>query len=257
MKLLRKLSAWVGLGTLALVMASGCGDDDDDNGGPGGSSGSGATSSNAGEGNGAGTSNIAGSPGNAGEPSTPTGGTNSGGSTSTPEAGAFSGGAPSGGLGEGGAGGAAILSLSDAQILLVLDTLNAGEVEEAYAALPRLSDADVEAFAQQMITHHGAARQEVAATAETLELSPAPSEKAAALKGKSESHVALLRGTSQGALDTTYIDLQVSMHLEALNLLNELGDVADAEALTALIASLEGTVQDHYDEATSLREQLP
>lgn len=35
------------------------------------------------------------------------------------------------------------------------------------------------------------------------------------------------------------------------------GNAADATALTKLIASLEATVQDHYDDAMTLQSELP
>src|SRR5215207_8560478 len=154
------------------ALASGaCGDDDDDGQGSAGSSSAGrsgesgvAGSSNEGGGGGSGGADSTGG----GERST-TGGAPSDGAGGDATAGA--GGRATGGQG-GEAGAAAALSLSDAQVLLVLDTLNQGEVEVAYAASPRLSQADVEAFAQEMITDHGAARQSVLAVADSLDLDP-------------------------------------------------------------------------------------
>ena len=159
--------------------------------------------------------------------------------------------------GGGGAGGEGPLAaLSDAQILLVLDTLNQGEVEEAYAALPRLSSEDVAEFAQQMVTDHSDARQSVLATAESLEQAPAPSELQAKLKGDSEARVALLRAASAANLDATYIEQQVAVHADALKLLNDLTAAADAEELEALLATLEAAVQQHYEHAQELAAEL-
>ena len=215
----------------------------------------------------------------------PIGGDNTpslGGDTSSVEAGASTGGTAAGGTsqggtatggdssatggadadeggngGMGGAGGdAAIASLSDAQILLVLDTLNHGEVEEAYAALPRLGDADVEAFAQMMIDDHGMARQTVAATADAVDLEPQPSQLQMMLAHESEEHVAKLRSTKTPALDATYMAMQVAAHADALQLLDELDDVADAPQLTTLIADLTTSVQQHYDAAVEIEAGL-
>jgi predicted outer membrane protein len=163
--------------------------------------------------------------------------------------------AGAGGAGEG-AGGAATLNLSDAQILLVLDTLNKGEVEAAYTALPRLVDPSVEAFAEQMIVDHSSARQSVAATAEALDLNPEPSPTQRALEGEGESQVALLRSASDAAIDATYIDLQVGAHDEALALLASLEEAADAAELTQLITTLQMAVHDHYDSAVAIDADL-
>lgn len=150
----------------------------------------------------------------------------------------------------------AAFALTDAQILLVLDTLNQGEAEEAVAALPRLSVADVEAFAQQTIADHGVARQYVLETADNLQLEPSPSEVERALKQEAEAHVALLRATTAGALDETYIDLEVAAHAEALALLSDLEEAADAAELRTLIGTIEAAVQDRYDSALAIQAEL-
>jgi putative membrane protein len=149
-----------------------------------------------------------------------------------------------------------IAALNDAQILLVLDTLNQGEVEEAYAALPRLSTPSVIDFAQQMVTDHGSARQAVLSTADDLSLSPVPSETQQDLMQEGEAHVTSLRATSTAALDLTYINLEVQGHAEALELLSNLQAAADAAPLKTLITTLTATVQDHYDAAIALKSEL-
>jgi putative membrane protein len=172
-------------------------------------------------------------------------------------------GAPQGGIGgaagemaAGGNGASPVAKLSDAQLLLVLDALNQREIEEAYAVLPRLSAPEVEAFAQQMVTDHGAARQLVVAAADTLNLAPTPSEPQAELQGESEAHVATLHATSASALDVTYVNLQVDAHAGALTRLDELAAAADAAELQTLISTLRATVLQHYQDAQELQTML-
>ena len=153
-------------------------------------------------------------------------------------------------------GGPATAALTDAQILLVLDTLNQAEAEEAYAALPRLSVADVEAFAKQMIVDHGVARQSFLEAADNLQLDPTPSNLELELKREAEARVALLRATTTPSLDQTYIDLEVEAHAEALALLSGLEEAADAAELRTLIGTLEATVQDRYDSAVAIQAEL-
>jgi len=146
--------------------------------------------------------------------------------------------------------------LSDAQILLVLDTLNQGEVDEAYAALPRLMSAEVRAFAQEMVTDHSAARQQVLTTANALSLAPTPSEPQEELQAEGEAHVATLRTKPAAALDATYINMEVTGHADALSLLDELAAAADAAQLKSLIATLRATVLEHYQQAQQLQASL-
>jgi uncharacterized protein (DUF305 family) len=230
----------------AISIAAACNsnDDDDDIAGSGGETQAGSTHGDAGS--------VQGGHANAGEASS--------GGDAAARAGAGQGGAPDSNAGAGGVGGsggdAALAALSDAQILLVLDTLNQGEVEEAFAVLPRLAAAEVEAFAQLMVTHHGAARQSVAMTAAMLEQAPAPSETQAGLKDQAEAAVAQLRATPTANLDAAYLELQVGAHAEALALLTELSEVADAAELATLLTGLKATVQQHYDRALELEGGL-
>jgi putative membrane protein len=223
-----------------------CSSDDDDTtsaGGRAGTSNAGAADTEAGAGPAEG-----GSPGGHNLAGAPNGGETGGASAAGGQAGA------AGENANAGAGGAsAVLALSDAQVLLVLDTVNQGEVEEAYAALPRLTSPDVEAFAQKMVADHSAARQSVVATADSLNVPPAPSDVQAELKTHAEDHVALLRSTATAALDATYVDLEVEGHAEALMLLDELAAAANAAELKTLIATLRTTVVEHYDRAQELQ----
>jgi putative membrane protein len=178
--------------------------------------------------------------------------------------GATQGGAAQGGhggdasdAGSGGAGGAsALLSLSDAQILLVLDTVNRGEVEEAFAVLPRLSSPDVKAFAQQMVTDHSSARQSVVTTAEMLDAAPAPSTEQEELEAESEGRLRMLRSTATPELEAAYMELQVAEHAAALELLGELSLTADAPELVALLGTLTAAVQEHSEQAQKVQAGL-
>jgi predicted outer membrane protein len=259
---LLNLPRWLLLTSLVTATAVACGDDDDDddsNAGGASSAGRGGTSAgrggtSAGRGGSiSGGSSVGGNDtGDAGNGGEAVGGSNGG------EAGnAGAGGAAEAGAGGmAGAGGGATAALQDAQILLVLDTLNQGEVEEAYAALPRLSVPAVQAFAQQMVMDHSTARQSVVSAANSLQLNPTPSDVQLNLKQEAETHVAMLRGTAAANLDRAYIEMQVAAHADALALLNDLEATADAEALRTFIGTLETAVQAHYNQAVTIEGAL-
>lgn len=182
------------------------------------------------------------------------GGTASGGGSSGGGAGgAGGGGGGTGGGGTAGGGGSSqAATLTDAQILMVLDALNAGEVAEAEAAEPRLTDDDVQAFAEAMIEEHGDAREQVGATASSLTLQPAPSPVQMQLQAQSTARVMAISGAADGAVDGVYIAGQIMAHSSALALLTELGMAADAQPLKDLVMSQRSDVQEHLDEAQDL-----
>jgi predicted outer membrane protein len=258
---------------LAVTLANGvvaCGDDDDDDNGTAGSStgggGRGGTAgSSTGGGGRGGTTNQGGVAGKSpvgpgGEGGTSAGAPPAEGGAGGAEAGAGSGG-EAGGAGAGGAGGAGgaaaeTAQLTDAQILLVLDTVNQGEVEVAFAALPHLSVPAVTTFAQDMIDDHSAGRQAVIATSNDLDLKPQPSDLQQELMSQAEATVAELHESQSDALDAMYIDEEVTDHLEALQLLDGLLDAADAAPLRTLITSQTVVVQTHYNRAVALQNAL-
>ena len=259
------LPRWLLLTTLVTATAVACGDDDDDDSNVGGSSSAGRGGSTTGGSSAGGSSagsNYAGN-GDAGAAgrlnggAAGTAGSGDGGDAAGAGAGGMAGRGGMGGMGGmGGEGGGATAALQDAQILLVLDTLNQGEVEEAYAALPRLAVPAVQAFAQQMVMDHSTARQSVVAAANSLQLNPAPSDVQLNLKQEAETHVAMLRETTAANLDGTYMEMQVAAHTEALALLNDLEAAADAAALRTFIGTLETAVQAHYDQAVTIQGGL-
>ena len=146
----------------------------------------------------------------------------------------------------------AVSNLHDGQILFVLDTLNAGEVNEAQAALPKLTNADVQDFAQDMIEDHGSARERLSQLAQEQQMPPEASEIATGLQDESQSVVERLLAAEATEVDTVYVQSQQAAHTEALALLAQLLMAADAEPLRAQLTELRASVQEHLDRAQTL-----
>ena len=202
--------------------------------------GTGTTAGGNATGNGSADSSGAAAAGSAGS-----GATGSTGSTNSADAGV-----PSGDAGPAGA-------LEDGQLLYVADTLNAGEIEEARAALPKLMNGDVRDFAQQMLDQHGAARDRLLQLAQAQSISPSDSDIADELRSKSQSNIQSLLGAAPSASDALYIELQVSEHVDALQLLDQLASAADAEPLVQELIAERSSVQTHLDRARALNDANP
>jgi putative membrane protein len=258
---------------LASLLGAACDDDENDNDSaagalrPSGSGGgTGASTNTAGSGTGAGSSSTAVPGGTSGGSSAgpssgaagaagvsapgAAGATGQGTAVTSPDAGAsLDAGVPSA-FGDAGAA-----ELSDGQILGVVDILNAGEVEQAQAALPRLTEESVQAFANDMVTEHGAARQDLQGLAQMQGLALADSDLATQLSGRSAANIAALNAAAAGSVDALYIQLQVGAHGEALQLLDQLIEAADAPAVEAQLITLRGSVDAHLNRARELAPQ--
>jgi len=159
--------------------------------------------------------------------------------------------------GPGGSDAGAPLALDDNQILYAADTLNAGEVDEARAALPKLSEGDVQDFAQDMINEHGAARDGLTRIAQEQSIAPAGSDLASELQAKSRSAVESLLGAAAPGIDALYVDLELSGHVAAASLLDELIAAADSEPLQAELTDLRASVQTHLERVRALSDANP
>ncbi len=167
---------------------------------------------------------------------------------------------PGGGSDRGAAAAAALASaaqqLDDAQIVYVADTLNAGKVEQANTALPRLNNEDVRTFAQRMADEHSAARDQLSQLAAQQGLAPGASGLADTLHLQNETAVKRLARTRNLSVDLEYIRSQVAAQQLALVVVDALSAAADSEALRAQLTTLSGQVAEHRATAVELAESL-
>lgn len=152
---------------------------------------------------------------------------------------------------------AAVASLEDGQLVFLADTLNAGEVDQARAALPRLSDAAVVEFAEEMIEDHGPARDALLSLSREQDIAPQLSDVAAAVKDQGEQVViTLIETEDDDDVDVRYIDSQVVAHTTALAVIDASITAADAEPLQEQLTTLRASIEEHLSTATELQDRL-
>lgn len=229
-------------------------DDDDNNNGNGGTSGA-SHAGNSGRGGNAGRGGAGGRGGAAGSDSEAgSGGDLSSGATAG-EAGESSGGA-AGTAGEGGAAGD-FAQLSDAQVIKVVSTANQGEIAAAQVALPAAHVAAVASFAQMMVTDHSMANQQTLALVSTKHIPPERSDVSDKLEDEAAALLVKLSSTPSASFDATYMQSQVQMHQEVLNLIDHqlLPSASDAD-LKALLNTTRATVEAHLTQAQTISAGL-
>lgn len=145
----------------------------------------------------------------------------------------------------------AVRALDDAQLLYVADVANAGEVEEARAAWPKLSLELTREFADDMIEDHGDARDALLTFSDANDLFMAPSDVSWVLNRQGERAARRLLLAPE-PVDRLYIHGQVLAHERALALFTALEEAADAAALQALFAAQRTTIEEHLGEVREL-----
>ena len=147
--------------------------------------------------------------------------------------------------------------LTDSQIGAVTSAANNGEVAQANAALPKLSNADVKAYANSMVAMHSAAQTRQAALLQQKQITPQENPTSTMLKQDSDKIVAELSAAAASAVDSLYIDHQVEVHGSVLELLDQvlIPSASDADLRAELVAT-RGEVRTHLNEAKQLQEAL-
>lgn len=144
------------------------------------------------------------------------------------------------------------LAKSDQQMLQQLAQGNMAEVEAGKIALQKSQNAEVKAFAQQMIDDHTKGLQEVQSVAQSKGVT-LPSE----LDAKHKALASKLNNLSGDAFDRTYLSQAgVADHKKTHALVQKVQSSAKDADVKALAAKLEPTVAQHLTHVTQLNASI-
>jgi len=146
---------------------------------------------------------------------------------------------------------------TDANVVDVLTVANQGEVDYSQLGVEKATNASVKQFAQLMVKDHGAMLDAVKSLATKLNVTPSPNDKVNDLQKESQKDIADLNGKTVGKdFDNEFMEEQVDMHQEALDLLNDLDSKTTNADLKAAIAEAKPKVQAHLDQAKAIKDKV-
>jgi putative membrane protein len=145
---------------------------------------------------------------------------------------------------------------TDANVVDVLEAANQGEVEYSRIGAEKATSPSVKAFAQKMVKDHSAMLDGVKGLATKLNVTPAPNDKANDLQKETQKDVTDLVAKTGKDFDKEFMEEQVDMHQETLDLLNDLDSRTTNVDLKAAIAEAKPKVQAHLDEAKAIKDKL-
>ena len=146
-------------------------------------------------------------------------------------------------------------ALADADIANVIHEVNAGEIATGKIAQTKATNADVKAYAREMVTAHMALDKKGAS------ITGATGASTAAIRDSvvnaNEAMASQLQSASSGAaFDKTYIDGQVMGHQNTLNFLQAAQNQAQNAELKSMITAAIPDVQKHLDRARELQSKV-
>ena len=157
-------------------------------------------------------------------------------------------------------------NLSEPNIMSLIGMSNAGEIATSKAVQGKAKDANVKAYAADMIKEHTAMQGEADRLAKKLNVTPQPPAAADAMQKTVDSvTTALGGGTGAGAtagaaagadVDRQYMDFQVRAHQQTLDNLQRFQTQAQNAELKALIEKAIPKVQAHLQRAQDIQGKL-
>ena len=143
--------------------------------------------------------------------------------------------------------------LDEARAVDVLGTLNGGEISLARYALTRATAPDVRDLAQMMIDQHTEVQANVADWAATASVAAQSNEVSTTVDASVATVRAQLEATPAQSFDAAYAQSQVSLHRDALTILDErLIPGAHDASFRALLTTIRAGIATHLAHATAI-----
>lgn len=148
-------------------------------------------------------------------------------------------------------------ALSDANIAAIVLAANSADIANGKAAKAKTKNADVKAFAEMMITDHGASNKAAKDLAGRLKLAPEDNDASKGLGSAQDAMRDSLKKLSGAAFDKAYIDNEVAYHTAVLGTItNALIPGAQNPDLKKLLQDTQPVVQHHLDRAKEIQGKL-
>jgi putative membrane protein len=146
---------------------------------------------------------------------------------------------------------------SDPQIAHIVVTANQIDIDAGKLAKSKSKNKEVQAFAQQMITDHGAVNKQAGALAKKLGVKPEDNPTSESLKKGGADNVAQLKKLKGAEFDRAYVDHEVAYHEQVLDAIDKvLVPSAQNAELKALIVKVRPAFEAHLQHAKSLQSKL-
>jgi putative membrane protein len=145
---------------------------------------------------------------------------------------------------------------TDANVVDAITAANQGEVDYSQIGVDKATSPSVKEFAQLMVKDHNAMLDGVKSLSSKLNISPAPNDKVADLQKEVQKDITDLNAKTGKDFDKEFMEEQVDMHQETLDLLTDLDSRTTNADLKAAIAEAKPKVQAHLDQAKAVKDKI-
>jgi putative membrane protein len=147
-------------------------------------------------------------------------------------------------------------TMSDANVVSVLNTIDKTEIDAGQMAKQKASSSDVRSFAAHIVDDHMTMTEKHRRLVEQLNIQPEKPRLASALQGTHEEAMKELQTKSGSDFDRAYIEYQIKMHEQAIKLVEDTAESADNAQLKRHLMQAKPDLQSHLSAAKTLNRQL-
>lgn len=147
-------------------------------------------------------------------------------------------------------------TMSEANVVAVLNTIDASELEAAQLAKQKAQSSEVRNYATRLVDEHTDMMAKNRQVANRINVQPENPALASTIKNTHQEAMEELRKKSGTDFDRSYIDYQVQMHEQAVSLVEKTADSADNARLKQHLMSMRPDLQSHLAEAKAIQRQL-
>ncbi len=147
-------------------------------------------------------------------------------------------------------------TMSDANVVAVLNTIDASELEAAQLAKQKAQSPEVRNYAARIVDEHTKMMAQNRQVASRINVQPENPALVSTLKSTHQENMEELRQKSGRDFDRRYIDDQVLMHEQAVQLVEKTADSADNSRLKQHLMQTRPDLQSHLSEAKTIQRQL-
>jgi putative membrane protein len=148
------------------------------------------------------------------------------------------------------------VTLSDSNVISVLDSLDEGEIEAARLARDKASAPEVQAFAGRVLNEHRDLAEANGRLAAQLSVQPKPPALVNQLNAAHERAMRRLRSISGPAFDRAYVAHEIKQHVMALNFVEAAAETEGNPVLKQELVRTGPDLLSHISAARALERHL-
>ena len=147
-------------------------------------------------------------------------------------------------------------TLSDANILAMLETINLDEIEMAYLAQQKATTQEVRTFASRMMNTHAAMTQGTRQLARRINVLPEAPTLGSTARKAHEEILEDLRKKSGSDFDHAYLKYQITMYEQAMHFIQDAVDSVNDWVLQQHLRQMRPALEGHVSEVRAIEQHL-